>query len=110
MDDWVSALREACARTSQGRVAEHLRQPDGYPSPAVINQVLRGRYQGRIDRLRGLVEGEYLGVTVPCPVLGEISRRDCLEHQARPFASTNFRRIQLFRACRGGCPHSCLED
>lgn len=108
--DWIEALRRACERTSQGRVAAELRQEDGYPSPAIVNQVLGGRYAHPTDRLEALVRGAYLGGTVACPVLGELRLNDCIAHQYRPFATTNPLRIALYRACRGGCPHSRIED
>ena len=47
--------------------------------------------------------------TVNCPVVGEIAKDRCLNHQAAPFASTNPQRVSLYKACRGGCSHSALE-
>lgn len=106
--DWLAVLRQQCQATSQTAVAQRLRQADGYPSAAVINQALKGKYAGNIDRLRALVEGVYLGKTVVCPVVGEIARSDCEAHQRAPFAATNPLRVRLYRACRSGCPHSKL--
>lgn len=108
MRDWITALRTECARTSQRKVAQRLRQPDGYPSEAILSQVLSGKYPGRTDRLQDLVEGAFMGAKVQCPVLGTIGRDTCAEHQARPYAPTNHLRIQLYRACRSGCPNSRL--
>lgn len=103
---WLARLRQEVARTSQRRVADALRGDNGYPSETLLSQVLNGKYPGQTGRLQRLVEGHYLGHTVACPVLGEISRADCEHHQVRPFAATNPQRVDLFRACRGGCPHA----
>lgn len=108
---WIAALRRECTRTSQRRAANRLRQPDGYPSETVLSQVLGGKYPGRVDRLQAIVEGALLGHTVACPVLGDIGRDQCAGHQAQDYLASNALRIQLWRACRAGCPHSrLLED
>ncbi|MEW4983102.1 MAG: hypothetical protein AB1Y26_07705 [Cycloclasticus sp.] len=107
--NWLEVLADACAETSQSRVSMRLKQPDGFPSPTVINQVLKDKYPGRKDRLKALVEGVYMNRTVICPVSDEISSDVCEENQSRPFINTNPIRVRLFKACRGGCPHSRLE-
>lgn len=106
--DWLDRLRQEVERTSQGRVAKALRNGGSYPSDTLISQVLAGKYPGRTDKLKSLVEGYYLGATVECPVLGAISRHACVHHQGRPFDSTNYLRIQLYRACRA-CVHATSE-
>jgi len=103
---WLARLRHEVARTSQRRVASALRGDNGYPSETLLSQVLSGKYPGQTGRLQRLVEGYYLGATVDCPVLGSLSRAACEHHQVRPFAATNPQRVDLFRACRGGCPHA----
>lgn len=105
MDEWLDALRAACARSSQRKVAEQLGV-----SPAMVNQVLKGAYSGDLDRMRRLVEGRYLNQTVHCPVLGEIPLDKCQWHQEREFGTGNPQRVQLYRACRSGCPHSKLPQ
>lgn len=101
---WLSALRQVCADGSQAAVAKRLGV-----SPSMINQALKGVYKGDIERLRGLVEGAYLNQTVRCPVIGDIGLDVCLHHQAEPFKPVNPLRVKLYRACRGGCPHSRLQ-
>lgn len=100
---WLEALRAACEGSSQAAVARRLAVAgDGrYPSMAVVNQALSGRYTGNIARLRALVEGVLLAEHVDCPVLGELPRQRCLEHQSRKgnFAPTNPSRVLLFRVC-----------
>ena len=108
MNDWLETLRSACAASSQSAIARQLKQSDGYPSAALLNQVLKGSYRGRTDRLQAIVEGELMGQTVVCPVLGSISRSDCEAHQTRKFGYTNPQRVRLYRACRSGCPNSKL--
>lgn len=98
---WLARLRAEVLRTSQKRVATALRGDNGYPSETLISQVLGGKYPGQTGRLQRLVEGYYLGATVDCPVLGELSRAACEHNQVKPFAATNPQRVALFRACRG---------
>ena len=98
--DWIVALAGACDLSkSQGQVAERL----GI-SAAAVNQVLGNSYKGRLDRIEQRVRGELMRKTVACPVLGEISTRDCLDHQARKFRATNPLRVRLHQTCPT-CPN-----
>lgn len=97
--DWISALAIECDATSQGKVAERL----GI-SGAVVNQVLGASYKGRLDRVEARVRGEYMKATVTCPVLGEISTRDCIANQGKKFKPTNPLRVALRRTCPT-CPN-----
>lgn len=103
MTDWLETLRQECQQTSQNRVATRLGV-----SSAMISQALRGIYPGDLNGLRKRVEGELMGSEVSCPVLGDISSRQCLDCQRQPFAATNAQRVRLYRACRSGCPNSQL--
>jgi hypothetical protein len=100
-DDWIDALRHECDRTSQDQ-AGHL---IGY-SDSVVSQVLRGVYRGDLKRVEEAVRGALLGATVECPVIGDIPRNRCLDHQrrARDIAATNPLRVQLAKACPT-CPN-----
>jgi predicted transcriptional regulator len=98
--DWLVVLAEACAASSQIKVARMLGC-----SPTVVNQVVHGKYPGDIDRFAERVRGVLLGATHECPVLGEISKRRCLDEQVREFAATNPARVQLWKACRAPCTH-----
>lgn len=102
-EPWIDLLRAACDSTSQTSVARKV----GYSS-AVISQVLSGTYAGDVRRVQAAVEGALMNVTVECPVLGEISRAQCIAWQRRPFTPTNPLAVQMYRACRSGCPHSFL--
>lgn len=103
MSEWLNVLARVCAESSQNRVAQRLGV-----SASMISQALRGRYPGDLRALQQRVEGEFMGTVVQCPVLGEISARQCLDCQAMPFAATNAQRVRLYRACRSGCPNSQL--
>lgn len=105
-EEWIDVLRDQCMKTSQARVAVTLKQPDGFPSQAIIAQVLSGKYsasKGR-KRLQALVEGKYLGVTLECPELGEIGLEECAEWQSLPFSTANTLRVDMYRACQD-CPN-----
>jgi hypothetical protein len=109
---WLAALRAACAQSTQAEVARRLAALTGgkYPSPAVINQALQGRYQGDLAHLQEAVEAVLLRTPVECPVLGEIGLDECLMNQAARFSAANPLRVALFRACRGGCPNSRMGE
>lgn len=99
--DWVVALAEECDRTSQRRAATRI----GY-SPAAVNQILSGTYKAGLSAIEAAIRGRLMGEIVVCPVLGEITRGTCFDWQGRPFAVGNRRRVEMYRACRDGCPHS----
>ncbi len=101
IEPWFEVLRAECERTTQAAVADRIGM-----SATVVNQVLNGKYPGRLDNVRQRVEGALMAQTVTCPVLGELRRHECLDHQKRPFAATNSVRVMMYRACRDGCPHS----
>ncbi len=97
--DWIVALARACDQMSQNAAGKRLGV-----SGAAVNQVLRRRYAGRMDRLEARVRGELMRATVMCPVLEEISSRQCQDEQRRAFATTNPQRVRLYHACRGTGP------
>lgn len=104
--DWIVALAKRCDQEgSQARVGALLGV-----SSAAVNQVLGRSYIGRIERIETRVRGELMKETVACPVVGDISKRDCLDHQKRPFRATNPLRVRLHQACptcpnrEGACP------
>ena len=103
--DWLEALREACLKSSQAKVATKLGV-----STALISQVLNGKYPGDLNAIEKAVRGLYLGETVTCPLLGAISGKLCLDWQKKPFAATNEFRVMMFRACRDSCPHSRIVE
>jgi hypothetical protein len=95
--EWVIVLAEACdpKHSSQAAVAARLGV-----SSAMINQALKNTYTGRLDKLEQRVRGELMKQCVACPVLGEITKRRCIDEQSRTqFAPTNAVRVELRRAC-----------
>ena len=75
----------------------------GY-SGTVVSQVLSGKYQGDLQAVRQKVEGALMGLSVGCPVMGEIPRNRCLDYQRQGFAATNPMRVRLAQACPT-CPN-----
>lgn len=104
MSTWIDLLREACAASSQKAVAGRI----GY-SPATLSQVLSGTYKGDLSRVQAAVEGALMQASVDCPVIGELPRQRCIEHQRAPFAPTNPMRVQLYAACKT-CPHRITKE
>lgn len=105
MSGWLEALRAECERTSQRAAAERLGV-----SASMVNQVLGGNYKADSRRLEERVRGELMDETVECPVLGDITKRVCQDHQQRPCAANNPTHIRLYRACRNGCPNSTSKE
>lgn len=105
MSDWLENLRAECDRTNQARTARRLGV-----SPAMVNQVLNGAYKSDTSNIEARVRGELMRETVPCSVMGDISKRRCVDIQAQPFAPTNPDRVAVYRACRDGCPFSSLRE
>lgn len=93
--EWIIVLAEACDRSNQAAVSRQLGV-----SGAQVNQVLRNTYAGRLDRLEQKVRGTLMNECVACPVLGEITRRRCIDEQGRDYAATNALRVELRRACK----------
>lgn len=105
--DWVLQLAEACDRTSQNVVAKKLRV-----SASVISQVVNCKYLGSYEQVEKTARGVLLSETLDCPVLGELKKNFCNEHQKRAlrvFPSSGAR-TALQRHCRGGCVHSRLNS
>lgn len=102
-----AALRLACQNSTQAAVARRLGL-----STAAVNQALQGKYKGLWETIEQRVRGVLLQEAIECPVLGEIKRNVCLEHQNRPkrFAMVNAQYIKMYRACRSGCPFSNLPS
>lgn len=101
--DWIVALARACDQSSQADVARQL----GYKNGSIVNQVLGRTNQAvRLDRVEARVRGQFMKATVSCPVLGEISTRDCQDNQLRNrnFRATNPLRVALRAACPK-CPN-----
>lgn len=99
---WLTVLREAAATHGKAEIAKRL----GY-SPAVVHEVLKGTYKGRLDKVEQKVKGALMGEKVACPGFGfEITKDRCIAEQAKPRSLANPNRMKVYRACRAGCIHS----
>lgn len=98
--DWIVALAQKADAGGLDGAAEAI----GY-SGSLVSTVLRNVYKGDVGRVEQKVRGALLGMTVTCPVIGEMSRHDCLDWQAKPKAATSALRMRMFHACRNNCPN-----
>lgn len=104
LPDWVAAIAAEADRTSEKEAASRM----GY-SPMVIYEVIRRRYGGSYANVEDAARASIMRAVIECPVLGAIDGSSCIKHQKAPYSSANPLRIQLFRACRHGCPHSSIQ-
>lgn len=105
LPDWVEELAIEATNTSAVSAAKKI----GY-SAGLISHVFSNRYKGDLIAVEQKVRGALMGMTVICPILGEIGRDLCLDNQKKPFSATSSIRSKLYRACRSGCPHSRLKE
>lgn len=104
LPDWVRELAGLADREGLSGAAARI----GY-SPATTSQVINGKYGGDLSKVEERVRGALMGLTVACPVVGDLSRNLCLDWQRKPYAPTSAHRARMFRACRAGCPHSRVK-
>ncbi|QYK42837.1 MAG: hypothetical protein KF887_06975 [Paracoccaceae bacterium] len=102
LPDWIAALAQACALSSQAKVAKDIGR-----SGAVVSQVLRRCYGADMGRIEERVRGIFLDGRVICPALGDLPANECQDWRAkaRVFAVGNPLRTRMFRACKG-CPRN----
>jgi hypothetical protein len=104
LPDWVEALAIEANRTNSARTAKRI----GY-SGAVLSHVFANNYPGDIARVEAKVRGALMSAIVTCPIVGEIGLDRCLDEQKMGNTGASSIRAQLYRACRGGCPHSRIK-
>lgn len=104
--DWVLRLAEACAETSQSRVARRLGV-----SGSLVSHVLAANYRGDMRRIEDLCRGEFERATISCPVLGELAPAACeaWRRKAGRLRPANNLNARMFRACRA-CPRMTGEE
>lgn len=93
--DLMTLLRQKISETSQAHVARMLEI-----SGSALSQLMGGTYKAAPDSILERVREVYGGISVECPVLGEITLARCAQEQKRPFAATNPQRVRLYRECR----------
>jgi hypothetical protein len=103
MTAWLETLRAAAAATSQTVAGRRI----GY-SATVVSQVLSGTYPGDVRRVQAAVEEALMAQTVDCPVVGDMPRQKCVEHQRAQRRQTNPMAVALYHACRNGCHNSLI--
>lgn len=104
LPEWVLALAAACDRDGGRAVAERI----GY-SRSAVSLVINNRWNGDLTRIEQAVRGALMNAEVACPVVGALALDRCATHQKAAWAPHNPQRIQFYRACRSGCPHSNLK-
>lgn len=97
LPDWIAALAQACDEEGLRKVAGKVGV-----SPALASLAVN-RQRDKLDYIKARVERTIMVTIVACPVLGVMSREQCLQEQAAAFTAANPLRVQLFRACRNGC-------
>ncbi|OYZ03473.1 MAG: hypothetical protein B7Y42_00400 [Polaromonas sp. 28-63-22] len=98
--DVKAALQAAVLRFgSQTKVGEELSV-----SGAAVSLLLADKYSGNVEVMANRIRGQFMAETVRCPVMGDLSKRSCLDNQALPQAFTNPMRAALGRACKN-CIH-----
>lgn len=99
LPDWIKILALAADQSSQSAVAKRLGK-----SGAAVSQILANKYHADTGAIERVVRGVLMGVTVECPVAGEISIAVCSANQQQPFSTANRQSVRLHRACPQ-CPH-----
>jgi len=104
LPDWIEEAAKLATQTTAAHAARRI----GY-SASVITTIFRGAYNGDLAAVEAKVRGALMGLTVECPVIGEIAKDICLNEQKKKHIGTSATRTALFHACRGGCPHSLIK-
>ena len=93
-DDLLIHFRKTCDDIGQSKVAKAIGA-----SPTTVSQIYNGKYGADDSAPLELFREKFGGITVTCPVLGEISLDKCAFHRRREFAASNPVRVALFRSC-----------
>jgi hypothetical protein len=103
--EWVAEL----AAYADQHGAKAAGKAIGYSNSAV-SIVLNGKGENfDLARIEQLVRGALMGATVDCPIKGEMARDVCLGWQRKPYALSSSARVEMYQACRNGCPHSRIK-
>ena len=93
--DLMKLLADKIAETSQAHVARMLDI-----SSSALSQLMSGTYKAAPDAILERVREIYGGISVECPVLGEIPLSKCAAERKKPFAATSHQRVALWKACQ----------
>lgn len=97
--NWLDLLQTKCEQLSRKQVISDL----GI-SKTTLSQLLNNKYPGDLAAMEQKVTTKYGGLTVNCPVLGEIALSRCATEQNKPFNTSSPQRVKLFKACQS-CIH-----
>ncbi len=95
--DAMKLLQQKVDELGQAEVGRRL----GYSSGSIICQVLQGNYKGAPDNVLKRVIEVFGGLSVDCPVLGDIPLSRCADERKKPFAAVNHQAVALWKACQG---------
>lgn len=95
MPDAMKLLTEKVNEIGQAEVARRLGK-----SAAAISQILSGKYAAAPDEILKRVIEVFGGISVDCPVLGDIPLSQCAAERKKPFAATSHQRVALWKACQ----------
>jgi len=90
----MKLLEEKIAATSQAAVARTLNI-----SGSALSQIMSGTYKAAPDAILERVREIYGGISVDCPVLGEIPLHRCANERKQPFSLANSQRVELSKKC-----------
>lgn len=93
--DAMKLLNDKVAELGQAEVARRL----DVSAPA-ISQLRSGTYRANPDNILKRVVEVFGGLSVDCPVLGDIPLARCAEERKKPFTTANHQAVQLWRACQ----------
>ncbi len=99
LPDWVHTLAEECDRAGQRQTAKRLKL-----SPAMVSLAVNNKRE-QLEFIKERVERDLMATIIVCPVKGVCGRAQCLREQSAEYTGANPLAIQLYRACRSGCPH-----
>lgn len=100
LPEWVRMLAEYCDANTQAAAAKLIRY-----SASLVNQVLKNRYTGDLEKVKSRVETALKAELVRCPILGTIGGGECVKHQNTPYNPANHQAVALYRQCRR-CPNA----
>ncbi len=106
LPDWVAAMARAIDAEGFPSIAQRL----GYRSSGNLYDVVARRLRASTDHIEARVRAAVMRDLVECPVQGRIGGAECLANQALPFSTSNPAAVRLWRACRGACPYSSINE
>lgn len=98
--DWVLALAQECAASSQNKVAKEMDR-----SATVISNVLRNKYLGSMEAVEDIFRGVFEAKVIDCPAMGYLPTNECRSWRRKSGTLTNRnpRAVMMHRACMH-CP------